>query len=495
MPARTVVFVEPPYVCWDRRMDRVREGEEEMPGVGTLVLAAVARAAGHRVHIVDGKRTGTTPEEVVRRVVALAPDHFGLSATTISIHNAARIAAGVKARCPEAITTVGGPHVSAVPERTLTSFPGFDYGVAGEGERAYPELIARLAAGDDARGVAGLVWREGTAVHANPRAAYLDGDELDRLPEPAWDLVPDFPLRFQPNVFNYRATPVASLVTSRGCPFSCTFCDRSTSGRRGRFHGVDAVVAWCARLERLGVRHILFYDDLFPVNRRRVVELCERFLAAGFRFTWSCNSHPNLLDRETFRLMRRAGCWQIAYGIESGSQRVLDVVKHEVRLPRMLETLAETRAAGIRTKGLLMMAHPTEDEDSLRETVAFLRTAPLDLVQVTKFTPYPGTPAYATVREHGTFAEDWERMNAMNWVFVPRGLTPEILERYFRLAYRTFYTRPDVLWGLAKTLAGEPRFLGRVATYVRVGARDWLRGGVATPAVASQGTITAAGMT
>jgi radical SAM superfamily enzyme YgiQ (UPF0313 family) len=275
------------------------------------------------------------------------------------------------------------------------------------------------------------------------------------------------------------------VITSRGCPFSCSFCDRSTSGRRGRFHGVDYVVAMCRRLEGLGVRHVLFYDDLFTVSRRRVVELCERFLAEGFRFTWSCNSHPNLLDADHLRLMRRAGCWQIAYGVESGSQRILDVVKHEVRLPRMLETLRQTREAGIRVKGLLMMAHPTEDESSLAETADFLRTAPLDLAQITKFTPYPGTPSYPTIREHGTFEEDWERMNAMNWVFVPRGLTPEVLERWFRTAYHGFYTRPDVLWGLAKTIAGEPRFLRRLAAYVGVGLRDWISASPAESALAS----------
>ena len=120
------------------------------------------------------------------------------------------------------------------------------------------------------------------------------------------------------------------------------------------------------------------------------------------------------------QLMQRAGCWQIAYGIESGSQRVLDVVKREVRIPRMRETLRMTRAAGIRAKGYLMIGHPTEGLDSLDETAAFLRTVELDLCQITKFTPYPGTPAYPTIREHGTFVEDWERMNAMNFVFIPQ---------------------------------------------------------------------------
>lgn len=471
---QTVVFVEPPYVCWDRRMDRVREGEEQMPGIGTLTLAAVVRAAGHRVRLVDGKQTGTAVEAVADAVAAYDPDHVGISATTVSIANAGRIAALLQQRLPRAVVTVGGPHVSAVPARTLDANPGFDFGIVGEGERSYLALIDRLAAGGDPSDVPGLAWRTVDGVRVNPRAPYLDGDELDRLPFPAWDLLPEFPLRFQPNVFNYRQTPVASLVTSRGCPFSCAFCDRSTSGRRGRFLGVDAVIALCRELSDRGVLHVLFYDDLFTVNRRRVVELCERFLAEGFRFTWSCNSHPNLLDAPTLRLMRRAGCWQIAYGIESGSQRILDLVKHEVKLPRMLETLRLTRAAGIRVKGLLMMAHPTENERSLAETVEFLRTAPLDLVQITKFTPYPGTPAYATIAEHGRFEEDWERMNAMQWLFVPHGLTPEILEGWFRRAYRTFYTRPDVLWGLARTLVGEPRYLRRLATYVRVGARDWL---------------------
>src|SRR5262249_19044094 len=182
----------------------------------------------------------------------------------------------------------------------------------------------------------------------------------------------------------YPRTPVGTLITSRGCPFSCSFCDRSTSGRKGRMHGVEYVVRMCRHLVDLGVRHIIFVDDLFTVQKRRVVEICEAFIEHGFRFTWSCNSHPNLLDAATMKLMKRAGCWQIAYGIESGSQRILDVVKREVRLPRMRETLRMTREAGIRAKGYLMIGHPTEGLDSLAETEAFLKEVELDLCQITK---------------------------------------------------------------------------------------------------------------
>jgi anaerobic magnesium-protoporphyrin IX monomethyl ester cyclase len=459
--AKTLVLCEPPYVFWDRSMDRLRQGEETIPGMGVLILAAVARQRGYRVHLIDAKEQGTPLDEVSRQIAALRPDYLGLSATTISVTNAARIADRVKQLAPGVTTILGGSHVSAIPERTLDAFPSIDFGVVGEGEVSLFELLARLEGGRAIDDVPGLAYRRDGQVHSNLRAPYLD--DLDALPMPAWDLLPDFPHRFQPSLFSYPRTPVATLITSRGCPFSCSFCDRSTSGKRGRMHGVEYVVGLCRHLVGLGVRHIIFVDDLFTVRKQRVVELCQALLDHRLDLSWSCNSHPNLLDLDTLKLMRRAGCWQIAYGIESGSQRVLDVVKREVRIPKMRETLRMTQAAGIRSKGYLMIGHPTEGPDSLAEDVAFLKQVELDLCQITKFTPYPGTPAYPTIREHGTFDEDWERMNAMNFMFIPHGLSEDVLETYFDHLYRVFYSRPDVLWGLARLLMQEPRYIKRLA--------------------------------
>jgi radical SAM superfamily enzyme YgiQ (UPF0313 family) len=270
-------------------------------------------------------------------------------------------------------TVVGGPHVSAVPEATLAAFPAFDYGISGEGEVAFFALLEALAGAAPVRDLPGVIGRDDAGlVYANCRAPYID--DLDALPFPAWDVLGDvFPHRFGPSIFNYRCTPMATLVTSRGCPFSCTFCDRSTSGKLGRYHSVEYVMEMCHMLARRGARHVIFYDDLFTVKKKRVIELCEALVRAKLPFTWSCNSHPNLLDLDTMKLMKRAGCWQIAYGVESGSQRVLNVVKHEVKLPRLRETLRQTREAGIRAKGYLMLGHPTEDEASLE--ARFSRTS------------------------------------------------------------------------------------------------------------------------
>jgi anaerobic magnesium-protoporphyrin IX monomethyl ester cyclase len=460
---RSIVFVEPPYVFWDRSMDRLREREESIPGMGMLVLASVARERGYDAAIVDAKGTGDTVEAVTERILREKPDVVGFSATTISITNAARIAEALKRADEHIITVVGGPHVSAIPERTLAAFSSLDYGIVGEGEISFFEFLARLDKGEDVSGCAGLVRRDADGnVHANERTPYID--DLDALPLPAWDLVADFPHKFRPSLLTYRTSPVATLVTSRGCPFTCSFCDRSTSGKLGRYHSTESVLRHCRHLVDLGVRHIIFYDDLFTVKKKRVVELCEAFLAEGFDFTWSCNSHPNLLDAATMKLMHRAGCWQIAYGIESGSQKILDVVKREVRLPRMRETLRMTRDAGIRAKGYLMIGHPTETVDTLEETAEFLAEVELDLAQVTKFTPYPGTPSYSRIREYGTFEENWERMNAMQFVFLPHGLTEEILETTFHRLYKTFYSRPDVLRGIVKMVATEPRFVKQLAS-------------------------------
>src|ERR1041385_7720529 len=205
---RRIALVEPPYFFWDRSMDRLRQTEESIPGFGMLVMAAVARQRGYDVAIFDAKGSGETAAHVAAQIRAFAPDVVGFSATTISVTNAARIAELLKQDDREVVTVVGGPHVSAVPQRTLQALPALDYGIIGEGEIAFFELLDRLRDGKDVADSPGLVYRraDGT-VAANARSPYIE--DLDALPLPAWDLVPLLPRGLPTSIFSSRKSPVA----------------------------------------------------------------------------------------------------------------------------------------------------------------------------------------------------------------------------------------------------------------------------------------------
>ena len=319
---QTVVFVEPPYVCWDRQMDRVREGEEEIPGHRDPdARGGGARSGAPRAHrrrqAHRNARRGRRPRASRRST----PTTSASARRPSRSPTRARIAARVKERVPRAVVTVGGPHVSAVPERTLELFPGFDYGIVGEGERSYLDLIARLASGDDAAAdVAGLVYRDGER-RARESARALSRRRRARSPAAAGvgsaaGLPAPLPAeRLQlPRTRRSRASSRRAAVRSRA---------RSATARRPAGAAASTAsstsCALCRRLADLGVRHILFYDDLFTVSRRRVVELCERFLARGLPLHVELQQPP-----EPARPRRRCG---------SCARRLLaDRLRHRVGL-------------------------------------------------------------------------------------------------------------------------------------------------------------------
>jgi len=167
-------------------------------------------------------------------------------------------------------------------------------------------------------------------------------------------------------------------------------------------------------------------------------------------------------DEKLFRLMKRAGCWQISYGVESGSQRILDFIRKGVTLEQIETTVAATKRAGLRTRGFFMIGHLTETVASIQETIAFLLKLPLDDFHFTAFTPLPGTHAYKIADEHGAFDRTWSRMNLQNTLFIPQGLDAAQLETYSRLAYRKFYFRPRILAAYFWTLLRHPKNVARL---------------------------------
>ncbi len=223
--------------------------------------------------------------------------------------------------------------------------------------------------------------------------------------------------------------------------------------------------------DRFGIRHINFYDDLFTFNRRRVEDFARMLIDRPLGLTFNCAVRAEHIDADLLKQMREAGCWMISLGIETGDSSLLSRHRRHADLDRTAEAVALVKQAGIRVKGLLMMGLPGETEDSIRKSMRFVFSLPLDDFNLSKFTPFPGSPLYEGIHELGTFREDWEKMDCMHFVFVPKGMTEELLEKRFKAFYQKHFLRPRVLLGYAGMLWRSPeswvRFLQHFAGFLK----------------------------
>ncbi len=405
------------------------------PPMGLCSLASVLREEGYEVSILDAEAERLGEDETVERIVRWAPDLVGLTCKSLWIKSAARVAARLKKRLPRVPLVAGGHHVTALPLLSLRDFPAFDIIVVGEGERTLLNLVETWNTGGDLLAVKGLALRDadGSGRLTAPRERI---QMLDSLPFPAWDLLPDIPNNYRAPVFQTRSYPVFWWVTSRGCSGQCRFCDRTVFGNKVTRYGTEYVMTMARQLqEQYRFKHIMFDDDNFLVNRAHAHRLLDELERARLGFTFTCNSRVDTVDEETLGRLKRAGCWQITYGIESGSQRILDSMNKRIKVEQIERALRLTKKAGIRTYGFIIVGYPGETRETIKETYDLIRRSPIDDVGVFAFTPLPGSAIYDSIAEHGQFDEDWEKGNSLSHsAFLPEGWSePELLAALERL--------------------------------------------------------------
>jgi len=450
-----IIFIIPPLTSeagYAAPGDRV----QLVPPIGLLYLAANCRKYGLDVSIIDAAALGYGIDETVKSILAGKPKFVGFSANTLSISSAARCAKKLRELAPDTFNIIGGPHVSSCPERTMELFNHFDAGVIGEGEQTIVELIDAVKVEKDLERVTGIVYRSGDEIKKTLPREYIK--DLDELPMPAWDLLPSYKA-YKPSSTRFSRPPVGSIITSRGCPGECTFCDRSVFGRVWRGHGADYVLEMIKEnIRRHHIRSLVINDDTFVINRKRLVRICERMAEERFNLKWSCSARINEMTLEKLQLMKKAGCFQIAYGIESGSQAILDLMKKKTSPDHMRKVIEDTRRAGIRSKGYFIIGHPGETSETMQETIDFALSVPLDDAQFTFLTPFPGTEVYQKAKESGFFIEEWEKMSLWETVFVPEGFTVEQMKHLQNTAFRKFYFRPRVIGSYARLALSSPSF-------------------------------------
>lgn len=416
-----------------------------LPPQGICQIASVLRNQGHQVAIIDALVEGLESEEVIRRVLEDRPDFVGFSTSTMQIYAASQIAKEIKIKFPKIVTLIGGPHISAVPEETMRRFPSFDYGFIGEGEDTILEFIDSKINDKDLTYVEGLIYRDGNKLIRTGQRKFIP--DLDVLPLPAWDLLPNLSIHYQQSVARIDRVPAASVTTSRGCPCQCIFCARSVYGSSFRGQSADYVIGMIDFLiKNYAVKSIAFEDENFVVNKKRLYAICNSLIAKKYDLTWSCAGRVDMVDPESLLLMRKAGCTSISYGIESGSQGILNILGKNLKLDRIRKGIASTRVAGIRARGYFIIGNPNETLETIKETQDFILSVPFSEVQVSFMTPFPGTDLYDNVGRYGEFNNDWAELNIWNPNFTPRGLTKDILIREEKNIMRKFYFRPRIIF-------------------------------------------------
>lgn len=439
-----------------------------LPPLGLAGIAAYLEREGRKCAVVDCYARPDSERTIRDYLLQERPAFIGFGCMTSNFLDGVRLARIAKAALPGVLTVFGGPHVSALREKTLNDFPVIDFAVVGEGERTLLELME--AEGRDASGIQGLVYRDarGRPTFTGHRGRGLD---LDTLPFPAYHMLAGYPDAYKLPIFTYPRAPGTSCIASRGCPYACTYCDRSVFRRSFRYNSAEYLYAHLAYLRRrFGIRHIHFYDDQFTFNRGRVERFAEMMIERPLGMTFNCAVRAEHVDMDLLRQMKAAGCWMISLGIETADESLLAQHRQGADLALVARALGMIKKAGIRTKGLFMMGLPGETENSIRETERFIRSHPLDDLNMSKFTPFPGSPLYEGIRKLGEFREDWERMDCMHFQFIPKGMEARQLERLFRRFYRDHFMRPRVFMKYLAMLWLSPdswrRFLKDLAGYM-----------------------------
>jgi len=403
------------------------------PPLGLGYLASSLRAAGHAPLVLDGLLLDLGPEQLAARCAGLP--WAGISVLSDTLPEVRALTASLQRAGVR--VAVGGPHVTALPVQAL-AFTGADLAVVGEGEATLAELAGVLEAGGDPGAVPGVLVPGRDPAPARPLR-----DDLDALPFPAWDALPPRRYGRAPHGAFVARLPVAPVITTRGCPCRCSFCASPRLwGGRIRFRSPENVLGEIGQLVRHhGVREIHFEDDNLTLRRAHVEAICEGLIRRGPRVSWACPNgvRTDTLDRDLLRLMRRSGCYALAFGVESGDQAVLDRAAKGTRLEEVERAIALAAAEGLQTQGFFILGLPGETEASLARTVEFARRSRLDRAQFLVLDVFPGSALWDELA--GQFEPDWTRRSFQEVGWCPPGLDPARLQAAQAQAFRAFFLR------------------------------------------------------
>lgn len=414
-----------------------------IPYISLASLAGSLFRDGADAHILD-LSVEKNPELVLCETInELSPDFVGVTFTTALFKSAQHIGAKVKELRPQAALIAGGVHSTTLPEDVLQNSV-FDIVCVGEGE----ETIREIVAGHDLKNIQGIGYRDGGEIKINPRRPLIF--DLDNLPLPAWHLY-DKNKYYVPRIVA-RRHPVGAMETSRGCVFGCIFCNKTVFERRFRHKSPERVVDEIEYMLKSGFREIHIWDDGFSTDLERAKKICELIIKRRLKFAWNLPNglRVDCLDEELLLLLKRAGCYRISIGVESGNQEVLDDVNKNLTLDQIRAAVRLIKKVSIESLGFFILGFPKDTEATMQESIDFAKELDLDLIKTGIIMPLPGTPLFERWKSEGRIVSyDWSKYifhAAENSVYRHPTLPYETIRRYYDKFYRELYLSPRFIW-------------------------------------------------
>jgi anaerobic magnesium-protoporphyrin IX monomethyl ester cyclase len=408
--------------------------------LGLGYLAAVLEKNQYQVDVIDCQVLKFSLEDFRSEIGKRQPDIVGVTSSTLTYQAALKLVKVAKEVCPNCVTVAGGAHVTFWDDKALEECPELDIVVRKEGENTLLEVVQRIAAGKSYQDVVGTTCRKDGKIVRNSDRPYIE--DLDALPFPARHLWPMERFR--------EYEDILYLATSRGCVYWCEFCSTvRMHGRKYRMRSPKNVVDELEVLHKTyGISKFTFCDDAFTVDQQRTEILCNEILSRGLKIQWNCGTRVDMITRELLVKMKDAGCITVWFGVESGTQQVLDAMKKGISPELTIKVLGWVRELGMQPIPNVILGFPGETKESAWKTIKFVEKISPDAVGFYNVaTPFPGTPMYDTVKEKGWLkVTDFDMYDTTHPIFETPWLSMKDLGKLREGAFHHFYLRRAYFW-------------------------------------------------
>ena len=469
-----ILLINPPLeneiTSWNPQFLDQERGHN--PPLGLLYLAGYLKSkeGSHQIKIIDAPTEKLSYPQLREKIREFDPELTGITAMSFTLIDALKTAQIAKEINPQTKVVMGGPHIHIYGKETL-KIGNSDFMVLGEGEETFYQLIKNLGNEEKLKTIPGLIFYDKNRNLISTGAPRFI-ENLNEIPFPARDLVNNkkyFSLLGESNL-------VTTMITSRGCPYKCLFCDRPHLGKIFRARSPQNVVEEMEECEKeYGIKEFLIYDDTFTIDRQRVIDICNEIIRRKLDIIWDIRARVNTVDKEMLKLLRKAGCVRIHYGVEAGTQKILNVLRKGITLEQAEKAFQLTRQAGIQTLAYFMIGNPGETKEDILKTIEFSKKLKPDYVHITTLMPFPATDLYYLALKEGIIKSDvWLEFAqnpspSFNPPLWEENLSREELYDLIKKTYKEFYFRPAYI--LKRILA--LRSLGEFKRKAKAGLKIW----------------------